>query len=160
MDEIGNLGRELKQTRPFPSREAEALVGILRTADVLKRTLETLYEPYGITAQQYNVLRILRGARPEALATMEIAERMIERAPGITRLLDRLEAKGLVSRERSASDRRCVLCSVTPKGLALVDELDEPVSRLDAGALEALSAAEQEELIRLLDLIRQGQPED
>src|SRR5262249_14855885 len=95
-----HIERELKQSRPFPTRGQEAAVGLMRTADLLRRLLEQALEPSGVTAQQYNVLRILRGARPESLPTLEIAERMIERTPGITRLLDRLEAKKLVRRDR------------------------------------------------------------
>src|SRR5437867_4356503 len=97
------IERELKQTRPFPSRRQEAAVALLRTADRLRHLLTRWLEPAGITAQQYNVLRILRGALPGPLPTLEIAERMIERTPGITRLLDRLEAKRLVGRERCAA---------------------------------------------------------
>src|SRR5262249_27588175 len=106
------IQRELKQTRPFPSRRQEGAVALMRTADQLRHLLDKCLEPAGITTQQYNVLRILRGARPERLPTLEIAERMIERTPGITRLLDRLEAKQLVHRERFSSDRRQVLCTV------------------------------------------------
>lgn len=131
-------------------------MGLLRTADVLRRHFEAVYEPYGITGQQYNVLRILRGARPESLPTMEIAERMIERTPGITRLVDRLEEKGLVTRERCAEDRRCVLCTVTAAGLELLEELDEPVDEADDAALAMLSREEAERLIALLDRVREG----
>src|SRR5262249_35367113 len=105
--------REIKQTRPFPSQRQEGAVALMRTADQLRHLLTRYLEPAGITAQQYNVLRILRGANPERLPTLEIAERMIERTPGITRLLDRLEAKQLVHRERCPSDRRQVLCGIT-----------------------------------------------
>ncbi|HZJ72423.1 MAG TPA: MarR family transcriptional regulator, partial [Planctomycetota bacterium] len=102
----GVLQREIRQTRPFPSVEAEAVVGLMRTADVVKRGLARVVEPRGLTLQQYNVLRILRGAGPEGLPTLEIAGRMIEQAPGVTRLLDRLEAKNLVQRARCPRDRR------------------------------------------------------
>src|SRR5438067_12213601 len=99
----------------------------MRTADVIRRFIGTVIEPHGITSQQYNVLRILRGAGLEGLPTLEIAERMIEQAPGITRLLDRLEAKKLVRRERPSDNRRQVLCYVTKAGLDLVRELDAPI---------------------------------
>ncbi len=129
-------------------------MGLLRTADVLRRYFASVYEPYGITAQQYNVLRILRGARPEPLPTMEIAQRMIERTPGITRLLDQLESRSLVARERCADDRRCVLCAVTPAGLDLLEELDRPVDEADDAVLAMLSGKEAERLTKLLDRVR------
>lgn len=141
---------EIKQTRPFDSVRQEAVVGLLRTADILQQRFARICEPHGITPQQYNVLRILRGARPDPLPTMEIADRMIERTPGITRLLDRLENKGLVSRERCADDRRQVLCTITPRGLALLEALDEPVSEADTTALGML---DDEEVVRLVEVL-------
>ena len=85
------IAREIRQTRAFADREDEAAVALLRTVDVLRADLERALAPQSITPQQYNVLRILRGSHPEPLPTLEIAERMIERAPGITRLIDRLD---------------------------------------------------------------------
>ena len=153
---LGAVGRELKQTRPFPTRGGEAAVGLMRTADLLHRLLEQALETCGITAQQYNVLRILRGARPDPLPTLEIAERMIERTPGITRLLDRLEAKKLVRRDRRASDRRQVLCTITAAGLELLRDADVVVNDVESRSLGRLSDAENRQLIRLLDAIREG----
>src|SRR5947207_13986566 len=100
------------------------MVALIRTADVVRRAVGDVVEPHGITAQQYNVLRILRGAGREGLPTLEIAERMIEQTPGITRLIDRLESKKLVARERSATDRRCVYCRITAAGTDLVSRPD------------------------------------
>jgi DNA-binding MarR family transcriptional regulator len=150
------LQREIRQNKPFRSRSHEAVVGLLRTTDVVRRCLEKAMGSYGITLQQYNVLRILRGAGAEGLATLSIAERMIEATPGITRLLDRLEAKAMVRRERCPHDRRQVLCFLTPAGLDLVDRMDEPVHRGDYDAVAMLSEEDQESLIRLLDAIRAG----
>jgi DNA-binding MarR family transcriptional regulator len=113
-------------------------------------------EPAGVTLQQYNVLRILRGAGPEGLPTLEIAERMIEQAPGITRLLDRLEAKDLVHRERCPDDRRQVTCRINEDGLALLARLDKVVNSADELLLPRLTPAEQRQLVRLLDRIRAG----
>src|SRR5919199_5153950 len=96
---------------------------LLSTADKVKTFFETVCAPFRITGQQYNVLRILRGAEPEGLPTLTIAERMIERTPGITRMIDRLEAKGLVVREVRPHDRRCVYCRITKKGLKLLEQL-------------------------------------
>lgn len=125
-------------------------MNILRTADVLRRYFSALFEPYGVTAQQYNVLRILRGAGPDGLQTMEIAGRMIEETPGITGLIDRLEQKGLIERERCDKDRRCVYCSISARGLKLVTELDEPVSDADETVMALLSDRQAKELSRLL----------
>jgi len=151
------IERELKQTRPFGNRRQEAAVGLMRTADLLRRLLEQALEPKGITAQQFNVLRILRGARPEPLPTLEIAERMIERTPGITGLLDRLEAKKLVRRDRCESDRRQVLCSITAAGLELLRGVDAIVNDVESQSLGRLSDVQTRQLIRLLDAIREGQ---
>src|SRR6202008_362828 len=104
----------IKQRRPFRSRGQEGVLSLLRTADQLKRDFACLVEPHGLTLQQFNVLRILRGAGPKGLPPLDIAERMIEQAPGITRLLDRLEKKALVRRERCPEDRRQVLVAITP----------------------------------------------
>ena len=150
------LGREIRQTRPFQSPAHEATVGLMRTADMVNRHFAALYEPYGLTGQQYNVLRILRGARPDALPTMEIAERMIQATPGITRLLDRLEKKGWVSRERCREDRRQVLCTITADGLELLDRLDEPVGRANERILSTLPESEIRRLIAIMDDIRTG----
>ena len=111
-------------------------------------------QPHGITLQQYNVLRILRGAGDEGLPTLEIAHRMIEQSPGITRLMDRLEAKGLVRRQRSATDRRQVRCWITPTGLALLEQLDASVNQADEALLGALASDEVDRLILLLDAVR------
>jgi DNA-binding MarR family transcriptional regulator len=151
----GRLQAEIKQTKPFRSLHQEGVIGIVRTADLAKRVFARLMEPHGISGQQFNVLHILRGARPERMPTLEIAERMIEQTPGITRLLDRLEKKGLVRRERCASDRRQVLCEITPRGLALLAQLDEPVARIEREMMGALSADELRGLIRALDAIRE-----
>lgn len=150
------LQAELQQRKPFSSRHQEGAIGLVRTADLVRRAFARVVEPHGISGQQYNVLRILRGARPGRLPTLEIAGRMIEQAPGITRLLDRLERKGLVRRERCASDRRQVLCEITPQGLALLRRLDEPVTRAEEQVLGALAAGDLERLIRILDTIRES----
>ena len=143
-----------KPRENFRSRAQQAAVGLLRTADALKRSLAQVVEPYGITPQQYNVLRILRGAGPEGLPTLTIGERMIEHTPGVTRLVDRLERKDLVDRKPCAKDRRRVFCRITPKGLELLRVLDEPVNRWDAGAVTVLPPADLDSLISVLDRIR------
>jgi MarR family transcriptional regulator, organic hydroperoxide resistance regulator len=153
-EELSPILREIRQSKPFRSKGQEVLVALLRTADVVRRAISRVLEPYDITPQQYNVLRILRGAGEQGLPTLEIADRMIEQAPGVTRLLDRLEAKGWVRRQRCPEDRRQVLCWLTPAGLDLVTQLDEPVESADAEAVAELSPEDQDHLLRLLDAVR------
>ena len=150
------LQRELSQSRPFRSRQQEAGIALVKTADHVRRHFARVIEPHGITLQQFNVLRILRGAGPAGMPTLEIARRMIERTPGITRLLDRLEAKRLVRRQRCATDRRQVLCWIDPPGLELLDALEEPVERADHTAVRGLAERDLTHLIRLLDAVRKG----
>lgn len=156
MEEMSQLQREIRQGKPFRSRGQEVVVALLRTADLVRRAVSQAVETHDITLQQYNVLRILRGAGEKGLPTLEIADRMIEHAPGVTRLLDRLEAKGLVRRERCREDRRQVLCWLTPAGLELVERLDEPVDKADVEAVAQLTPEDQEKLLRLLDAVRAG----
>jgi len=158
MEELSPLQREIRQGKPFRSRGQEVVVALLRTADLVRRTVGRTLEPFDITVQQYHVLRILRGAGEQGLPTLEIAERMIEQAPGVTRLLDRLEVKGLVRRQRCAQDRRQVLCWLTPPGLELVERLDEPVDSADAEAVAMLTPEEQDRLLRMLDAVRSARP--
>ena len=150
---VSALQSEIRQGKPFPSAAQEATVGLLRTADVLRRRVAEVLSPHGITPQQYNVLRILRGSKDQGLPTLEIADRMIEKAPGITRLLDRMEAKSLVIRKRCPEDRRQVLCFISREGLGVLARLDEPVMKANAHIL-ALSSPDVRKLIELLDAIR------
>jgi MarR family transcriptional regulator, organic hydroperoxide resistance regulator len=143
-----------KPPENFRSREQQATLGLLRTADAMKRSLAQVVEPHGVTAQQYNVLRILRGAGPDGLPTLSIGERMIEQTPGVTRLVDRLERKGLVDRKPCPKDRRRVFCRITSKGLELLTELEEPVNRWDSQAVSVLHPADLDSLIALLDRVR------
>jgi DNA-binding MarR family transcriptional regulator len=158
-DETSALQREIRQRRPFSSPGQEAALGLLRTADVLRRFVARVLEPYDVTPQQYNVLRILRGAGTDGLPTLTIGERMLEDSPGVTRLIDRLAAKGLVDRARSTEDRRQVLCRITSAGLDLLARMDEPMTGSDEHALKMLTVDEQKQLIRLLDRIRAGHAE-
>jgi DNA-binding MarR family transcriptional regulator len=143
-----------KPQQNFRSREQQAVLGLLRTADAIKRSLAHVVEPHGITPQQYNVLRILRGAGSDGLPTLTIGERMVEQTPGVTRLIDRLERKGLVVRTPCPKDRRRVFCQITPKGLDLLAELDEPVNRWDVQTVSILPPSEVDSLIKLLDRVR------
>lgn len=147
---------EIKQRKPFASPTAEAVVALARTSDLARRQLTAVVGARGVTLQQYNVLRILRGAGGEGLPTLEIAGRMIEQAPGVTRLLDRLEAKKLVRRERCEQDRRQVLCWVTPAGLEVLAPLDGPVLEAGQRFMAPLGARDLATFVRLLDRLRAG----
>ena len=148
------LQQEIRQRRPFQSVAHEAVVALMRTADLVRRQMTALVEPHGITLQQYNVLRILRGAGDEGVPTLEVSERMIEQAPGVTRLLDRLEAKELIRRRRCEKDRRQHLCWIAPKGLALLEKIDATTSRAHEDSLKGLRPKERAAFIRMLDAIR------
>jgi DNA-binding MarR family transcriptional regulator len=143
-----------KPPENFRSREQQATLGLLRTADAVKRSLAQVIEPHGITPQQYNVLRILRGAGADGLPTLTIGERMIEQTPGVTRLVDRLERKGLVVRVPCPKDRRRVFCKISPKGLDLLQELDDSINRWDVQAVAVLQPSDLDSLINLLDRVR------
>lgn len=149
-----NLREEIRQTKPFESPAQEAILGIYRTSDMLQRRFAQLVEPRGISLQQYNVLRILRGAGKEGTPTLDIAQRMIEKTPGITRLLDKLEAKHLVRRKRCPEDRRQVLCWITDAGLNLLSQLDKPLVQSGSSAVECLNQAEIRQLIAILGKLR------
>ncbi len=149
-----SVGEEIRQNRPLRSPTHEALLALLRTADDVRRSLVKLLQAEDITPQQYNVLRILRGAAPEGLPTLQIAERMLERTPGVTRLIDRMELKGLVERKRCTEDRRRVWCRITEQGLALLARLDEPMARADEALFSVLDEDELRALVDSLDRIR------
>jgi DNA-binding MarR family transcriptional regulator len=149
-----SLREEIRQTKPFDSAAQEAILGLYRTVDLLRRRFSNLVEPRGISLQQYNVLRILRGAGKTGTPTLDIADRMIEQTPGITRLLDKLEGTHLVRPERCPEDRRQVLCWITNAGLRLLADLDQPLSASGATAMEPLTNPELRALISQLEIIR------
>ncbi len=149
------IEEELQQRRPFRSTGIAAVVSVMRTAALLQRYLSQAVEPSGITRQQYNVLRILRGAGDNGLPTLAIRDRMVEEAPGITRLIDRLEHAGLVTRERCSPDRRQVLCHITPSGLALLERLEPRVDAAVDQVTDRLSEQQRQELVLLLDSLRE-----
>jgi DNA-binding MarR family transcriptional regulator len=139
-----------KGQRESRSPEEAAFVDLLRTSDLLTRGIVQALKPADLSPTQYNVLRILRGSK-EGLPCGEIAKRMITRDPDITRLLDRLEKRGLISRSREAKDRRMVLTRITPKGMELLAQLDEPVRETHRKQLGHLG---RESLRRLAALLR------
>ena len=149
------LQAELKQSRPFASPVEEAFISVLKTADLLTRVLDRQMAGHDLSHQQYNVLRILRGAGPDGIPTLAIAGRLIECTPGMTRLLDRMELKGLVLRRRCPEDRRQVLCYATPKGNGLVELLEPIVSSLSDRCFEQIQPAEVQAFIEVLERIRE-----
>ena len=151
---VKRLQAEPRQRAPLPSPAQETVIALMRTTDVVRRQLTQVVDPHGITLQQYNVLRILRGGGADGVPTLEVAARMIEQTPGITRLLDRLEAKGLVTRERCPHDRRQHLCWMTADGLALLRKLDAPMLAASDTILKGVSQHDRLAIIRLLDAIR------
>ena len=156
-DSRSALQDEIKQNRPFHAGGAEVAVGILRTAAVLERRYNQIVLKRGITIQQYNVLRILRGAGDAGMPTLVIRDRMIHEAPGITRLIDRLEQSGLARRERPSADRRQVMCFITDGGVKLLADLDAEVVAADHAAVCMLNPDEQRQLTDLLTAVRTGQ---
>ncbi|HXF94973.1 MAG TPA: MarR family transcriptional regulator [Gemmatimonadales bacterium] len=148
------LREEIRQRRPFPSLEEEAFLNLARTAAVVRDHFERLLAPHGISLAQYNVLRILRGAGPEGLCRNEIRDRLITRMPDVTRLLDRMEAAGWITRARGTEDRRLVSTRLTPRGKALVNSLDAAVRTEHQRRLGHLSNAQLRSLIELLTLVR------
>lgn len=141
--------------QPIPCPEEAVFVELIRTADLLARTPAQLLKEHDLSSNQYNVLRILRGA-PEGLLCGEIACRMISRDPDITRLLDRLESRGLIGRCREDPDRRKILVRITPAGLALLGRLDRPVCDLHRSQLGHLSPNQLRQLSRLLLVAREA----
>jgi DNA-binding MarR family transcriptional regulator len=142
-----------RQARPTGTGEESAFLDLLRTCDLLSRKLAAVLKPVDLSAAQYNVLRILRGAN-EALPCGEIADRMITRDPDITRLLDRMEKRGLVTRSRETKDRRMVLTRITPKGLKVLDDLDGPIQEAHHAQLGHLGPARLRKLAELLRAAR------
>ncbi len=152
----GKAQLELKQTRPFASAAVEAYINLLRTADALSRPIDALLKSFDLSGQQYNVLRILRGAGSEGLPCGEIGERMITRDPDVTRLLDRLERRGLITRARNQRDRRVVTTRITREGLRILEKLDRPVAEMHQRQLGHLGRRQLAALIRLLEQARAG----
>ena len=148
------LQDELQQTRPFGSIRQEVLLQLARSSAVLTHEWEHYLRRYGITATQYNVLRILRGAGDAGLSRHAIGTRMVTRVPDVSRLLDRMTAAGLVTRARGIDDRRKVNARITPKGLSLLTELDEPSLRVPEERLAHMSDEAVRQLIALLEETR------
>jgi len=148
------LQKEILQRSPFASLEQEASLGVVRTASLLRRAITKVVSPFGITQPQYNVLRILRGAGKNGLPTLEVRSRMVDEAPGITRLVNKLERAGLMRRERSTPDRRQVICVISAKGLDVLAKIDPLIGIADNVGIAGLTRQEQRTVVRLLDKVR------
>jgi DNA-binding MarR family transcriptional regulator len=143
-----------RRSRAFDSPRQEAYLNLWRTYDRLRNLEDELFANHDLTAQQYNALRLLRGEHPDSLPTLAIAERLVSRAPDITRLLDKLEQRGLVARQRLADNRRVVKVGITEHGLQLLAELDGPVRECHERQLGHLTDEQLNTLIELLRMVR------
>ncbi len=138
----------------FDSLEQEVFLNLWRTYDRLRIQEDALFGEFELTPQQYNLLRLLKAAHPEALPTLALAERLVSRAPDITRMLDKLEERGLIARDRPAENRRMVRIGITAAGEALLEEIAIPLQECHARQLGHLSAAELRQLCALLRAAR------
>ena len=152
----GRIQAELKQTKPFGSLEEEAYLNVQRTSNTLNQGISDLLRSHDLTQAQYNVLRILRGAGENGLNASDIAGRMISRDPDVTRLVDRLEKRGLVDRWRCSEDRRVVWTRISQAGLDLINPIDAPLNELHRRLLSHMSQEKLQTLIELLEEARDG----
>ena len=143
-----------KPRKPTSGLEQDAYLSLLRTADALARRTEEVIKPFGLSGTQYNILRILRGAGAQGLCCHEAAERMLTHDPDITRLLDRLERRGLIVRARASSDRRVITAQITPEGLRILARLDKPMEECHRRQFGHLGRRRLAQLIELLDSAR------
>lgn len=149
------LKDELKKRGPFSSVEQEATLSILRTSDLLENRIARLLREHGLTMTQYNVLRILRG-EGKPMPCLEVAHRMIQVAPAITRVVDQLLDLELITKTQSDEDRRVFAIEITTAGMRLLKKLDQPVLDLHASLLSGVSATDLKLLIRILENVRSG----
>ena len=152
----GRIQAEIRQGKPLGSLEEEVYLNLQRTANALAQPLAELLRGHDLTPAQYNVLRILRGAGDEGLMASDIGGRMISRDPDITRLVDRLEKRGLVERRRCSQDRRVVWTSLSDGGRALIDPLDAPLDELHRAMLAHMPPDRLQMLVELLEEARDG----
>jgi DNA-binding MarR family transcriptional regulator len=148
-----------RSTRPSVLLEARVFIALQKVADALAQEVEQLLKTHGLTAAQYNVLRILRGAEPEGLACSNISERMISHDPDMTRLLDRMEKRALITRQRQKDDRRVVKTRITPAGLDLLKGLDEPIREVHKRQFQHVPPARLKTLAELLDQVLRREAE-
>jgi len=150
----GKLQQEIRQTRSIRLLEEEAALNVMRTADLLTQRVSEVLKPQSLSPTQYNVLRILRGAGKDGLSCKEIGSRLVSRDPDVTRLMDRLEKRNLLRRDRAKEDRRVVTHCLTADGLDLVNGLDRPIEQAHLATLGHIPQAKLEQLIAILEDIR------
>ncbi len=150
-----SLRQQLKKKGPFDSLEQEAMLSILRTSDLLENRLARLLRQYDLTPSQYNAMRIMRG-EGEPMPCLEVAQRMIQVAPAITRVVDQLVGRGLVYKQQSSEDRRVFLIELTPSGTRLLKKLDEPIQSLHQSLLGHVSKSDLKMLNGILEVAREG----
>lgn len=155
-DANATLAAAIRQTKPFSSPESAAYLALMRVASRFDQDMSDVLKPHGITPTQYNVLRILRGASPGGLACGAVLDRLVMRDPDITRLLDRLEKLGYVTRGRDTVDRRVVVSRITEPGLSLLASLDAPVNALHQSQLAWLGPEDLRHLSSILGRILEG----
>jgi DNA-binding MarR family transcriptional regulator len=151
---MSEILKEIQQRHPFATKAEEAAVSLLRTVAVLSQSMEDFLKKHDLTRTQFNVLRILRGAGEVGWSCKEIGERLVQREPDITRLLGRLEKRGLISRRRDPVDRRSVLSRITQRGLSLLETLQPELSRMSRDQFRTVKEDELEKLLATLDKIR------
>lgn len=149
------LQNELKKRGPFDSVEQEATLAVLRTSDLLENRFARLLREYDLTQSQYNVLRILRG-EGKPLPCLEVAQRMIQVAPAITRVVDQLLAQDLITKTQSTNDRRVFEIELTPAARRLLKAVDQPILDLHAMLLSNVSQTDLKTLIKILEAVRAG----
>lgn len=154
----GLLAQEIHQTRPFDHPGVEAVLGVIRTAEMLMRQIGTVLKDWDLSQPQYNILRILRGAGDQGLSCRAIGDRLVTLDPDVTRLLDKLEARGLVQRQRDSRDRRLVLVRLTEAGRRLVNDahLNQAIARTQDRICQGLAPADLTQLIDLLEDLRRN----
>lgn len=152
----GKLATEIRQTKPFRSREEEAFLNLGRTWEFLQKRVADLIKEHQLTATQYNMLRILRGAGADGLTCSQATERMLTTDPDVTRLLDRMEAQGWIRRDRAKEDRRVVVTTITDSGIELVNRIDEPLHQLLQTYLGRVGKQRLKELIDTLEELREA----
>jgi len=152
----GSLQKEIKQEKPFGTLEQEVVLNVMRTAGAFRKGVAEVLKPFDLTSAQYNILRILRGASEDGLPCSEVGDRLVSRDPDVTRLLDRLEKRGLITRGRSATDRRVVNVRITKAGLDQVDQLDAPMQDVHVAQLGHMKKKNLKALVELLEKARRG----
>jgi DNA-binding MarR family transcriptional regulator len=150
------LAAEIRQKKPFALLEEEAALNLVRTHEFLEQRQTDFFKRFQLTPTQYNILRILRGAGKAGVTCSQAAERMVAADPDITRLLDRLEARQLIERQRGSQDRRVVISRITTQGTALLKEIDRPLADFHKAQLGPIGKERLTQLIEILESIREA----